>query len=82
MSELVFGDFVLKLAVTIEIIIAGNTPCVDDVIKKDDQGRVQAVVELGILDFFHHHILSIRLSIISTPAHRLIQLGSVIQQIT
>ena len=26
MSELVVGDFVLKLAVTIEIIIAGNIP--------------------------------------------------------
>jgi hypothetical protein len=28
MSELVVGDFVLKLAVTIEIIIAGNIPVV------------------------------------------------------
>ena len=40
MSELVVGDFVLKLAVTIEIIIAGNIPCVEDVLKEDNQGRV------------------------------------------
>ena len=40
MSELVVGDFVLKLAVTIEIIIAGNIPCVGDILKEDSQGRV------------------------------------------
>jgi len=39
MSELVVGDFVLKLAVTIEIIIAGNIPCVEDILKEDGQDR-------------------------------------------
>ena len=44
MSELVVGDFVLELAVAIEIIIADSIPCVEDILKEDDQGRVPSVV--------------------------------------
>ena len=54
MSELVVGDFVLKLAVTIEIIISGNIPCVEDVLKEDCPGMRQVAVtsvarSLGLL---------------------------------